>query len=332
MSKWHLKDNGEPGKCEADKGNCPKLKEDPNSPHFEAPEEAQAYSEELHASKYGKTASLSKSDRDNIENMTLSELTNARDKAVAEKDYVKANQLTSAINDKMINDKGVGRNVRRIELNDNAKKTIAIDLDDTVGSFSDDVRIAFAKLDGITYEEALERYPVQSDTGMGVAGWFDDGSGDFGKAGGIFYKKFREAEEAGLLYHNQPVRTLASEVVNELNNKHKVIFLTARPEVTDSGVSVHNATKQWLRNAVGVDFDFELHHETKKETFKNFDILIDDSPSQVNNVSEGGRKVVAMVLPENSPRIAERDNVYRASGWADVAEMFDLDVKALKRK
>ena len=57
MAKYHISSKtGEPKECHAKKGNCPLKKKDPDAPHFDSMEEAEAYAEKTNEEKYGLVA------------------------------------------------------------------------------------------------------------------------------------------------------------------------------------------------------------------------------------------------------------------------------------
>lgn len=63
MAKFHIKENGEPGECHAQEGNCPRGGESGSDNHFNTQEEAQAYADKKNVEEYGLTSTLNKRKR-----------------------------------------------------------------------------------------------------------------------------------------------------------------------------------------------------------------------------------------------------------------------------
>ena len=197
------------------------------------------------------------------------------------------------------------------------KGKIAIDCDDTIGGFGDDMRQAMAIRDGLSVEESLLRYPPNPKGN--VYDWYPDAD----NPAEAFYRDFKDCEDRGLLYHSQPVRVGAKDTINWLHKATggNVIFLTARPE------KFNDVTRSWLRESVGIDFNPSVFHSTKKEEVDMYDLLIDDNASHIKNVSShdaphGPRRVVAATHPFNEKEIEENDYVTKAWSWFDVRRIF----------
>lgn len=191
---------------------------------------------------------------------------------------------------------------------------IAVDLDNTVGSFDGDMRQAIMRYYGLTFNQALRLCPPNGERGL-LSWWGGDADAS--------YRTFLDMESCGLLYAHQPVRERAGEVLNwlyERVGKGRLFFLTARDQ------AYHDVSAQWLRDRVGVRFEPHILHSSRKERVKEFDTLIDDDPRHVNAVSShralyGGRHVVFMSKSWNYHE-AQGYKVHHAFSWLDVQKTF----------
>lgn len=236
--------------------------------------------------------------------------------AIRKGESERANQLTTLIADREAASSRPAHPIKRINLEE-VKGKIAFDLDDTVGSFEADMRQALAKRDGLTYEQALERYP--SNPEKGIASWWEDDPDPDNRS----YKEFEDLEKRNLLYHSQPVREGAGEFLNWIYKKTdgRVGFLTARPEAF-GGVSA-----EWLKSRVGIDFEPVVGHSNKKEDIEDYEVLVDDSVPHVKAVTHadaphGPRKVVFMTRPRTHEAIPDSEHVHHAWSWSDVKKIF----------
>lgn len=243
-------------------------------------------------------------------------LTRMQKVAIRKGDGERANQLTTLIADRENAALRPAMPLKTINL-DEVKGKIAFDLDDTVGSFEADMRQALAKRDGLSYEQALERYP--SNPEKGIASWWKDDPDPDGRS----YKEFEDLEKRHLLYHSQPVREGAGDFLNWINKRTdgRVEFLTARPE------AFGKVSQEWLKHRVGIDFEPVVGHSNKKEDIEDYEVLVDDSVPHVKAVvhadaPHGPRKVVFMTRPRTHEAIPDSEHVHHAWSWSDVKKIF----------
>lgn len=195
-------------------------------------------------------------------------------------------------------------------------EVFAVDLDDTVGSFADDFRRAYAEREGLTVEEAFRRFPVQP--GSIIENWY-------GGDAAANWEDYLDLERRGLLYSRQPVRPGAGETLNWLHRETggRVVFLTARPKAYGA------VSRRWLKEVVGLDFAPTVRHSHNKHLVKGYDILIDDSVQQVEKVASTtryrkGRQVVFMEQPHTRSKV--NLPVARARNWSDVRSLIQAAI------
>lgn len=194
---------------------------------------------------------------------------------------------------------------------------IAVDLDDTVGTFEDDMRLALARRDGMGFEEALRRYPA--NPAHGIASWWEHEDDDPDRS----YKEFLDLEKRGLLYENQPVRRGARETLNWLHKVSggRVEFLTARTE------KYNDVSVKWLKNNVGLNFSPVVKNSMEKEKISDYEVIVEDSVPNIQKIVAedapfGPRHVVFMTRPRSDAKIADSPFVHRAWDWSDVDKIF----------
>lgn len=232
-------------------------------------------------------------------------------------DTLKANQLAAVIDErKSLSARNSSPAPLKIDLS-SIRGKIQIDLDDTVGSFEHDMRVALANLENLTYEQAMIRYPATHKHGL--ADWWE---GDEDAA----WDAYVRAEEAGLLYHSQPVREGARDVINWLNRQTdgRVEFLTARPE------AFGQMSAKWLKENVGIDFNPKVSHSNAKHEFEDFEVMIDDSVPHINAIiapdaPHGPRKTIFMTRARNDHRVPDSEHVHRAWSWKDIKQIFNME-------
>lgn len=242
--------------------------------------------------------------------------------AVARGDDLRANQLATIIHEReALKNRADTPAPMKIDLS-SIRGKIAVDLDDTVGSFEHDMRLALAQLENLTYEEALEKYPPTHTNGL--ADWWEGDEDAEVKS----WEAYVRAEEAGLLYHSQPVREGAAEVINWLHRKTegRVEFLTARPE------AFGKISAQWLKEHVGIDFEPKVSHSNAKHEFVDFEVMIDDSVPHVNAITSpdaphGPRKTIFMTRARNDHHVLDSEHVHRAWSWKDIKHIFSMEEK-----
>jgi len=236
-------------------------------------------------------------------------------------DVDRANQLTSMIAERENLQERPTPSKFRIDIS-NLSGKIAVDIDDTLSSFEADMRQALAKTHGLSFKEALERYP--SNPPEGIASWFGGGP-DGEKAS---YKAYQEMEAAGLLYSHQPMREGAADTVNWLykETNGNLVFLTARPE------PFKRVSSWWLQKRLGVSFTPDVRHSHKKSEVEDFALLIDDSVPHVKEVTApdapfGPRPTIFMTRPRTAGKVEETALTPHAWSWRDVRRILTVSTE-----
>ena len=237
--------------------------------------------------------------------------------AIKKNDTERANQLTSMLAEReALQARPKTYKVKPINLSE-VKGKVAVDIDDTLGSFEADMRQALATRDGLTYEEALNRYPSNPENG--IASWWQDDPDPNSRS----YKEFEDLEKRNLLYHSQPTREGAGDVINWLYKETdgRVVLLTARPE------AFNDVSVKWLEHKIGVTFPVTIGNSNKKEEVEDYEVLIDDSVPHVKAVTHEGaphgpRKVIFMTRPRTHEAVEDGPYVHHAWSWKDVKKIF----------
>ncbi|MDA3855928.1 MAG: hypothetical protein PF569_06705 [Candidatus Woesearchaeota archaeon] len=111
----------------------------------------------------------------------------------------------------------------------------------------------------------------------------------------------------------------AKEILNILKDKYELYVLTAR----DS--KVRDRTIEWINNNFGEgifkEFIFldETGYDCKSGVCveKGFDLMIDDAPHVIENVSKKGIQTFVMSWPWNK-NILENEKINRVNSWNDI--------------
>lgn len=202
-------------------------------------------------------------------------------------------------------------------------RNVAIDIDDTTGDFSSDLRQAAAVRHNLTVAEAFRRYPLSL---YGLRGWPEFVQVDSGEW--WHRPTFLDLESRGMLYWNQPVRPGARRVIEKIREAKeadggRVIFLTARgPEFVET-------SRTWLIEKLGLSFEPEVHHSRSKQDFENFDLLIDDAPHHISNtIAEsapfGPRQTIFMAHAATVDAVPNHTLSPHAWSWSQVEEILGL--------
>lgn len=111
-----------------------------------------------------------------------------------------------------------------------------------------------------------------------------------------FFAEMRASVQAGLLFRRGEAYPDGLAAVRAIyQSGHQVVILTAR-NLPGAEAPCHQATVQWLRET-GVPFD-ELVITHRKEQV-DFDVLIDDHPGNVEQVTAAGKRAVLLDRPWN---------------------------------
>lgn len=106
----------------------------------------------------------------------------------------------------------------------------------------------------------------------------------------------------------------SQKAIKRLAEKHEIVFMTARPN------HCKPATSLWIYHHFG---DYPIYHSPgqgghgEKETFE-FDILIDDSPVNVINAANSGRKVIMLLQPWNEKFYVDDPRIIRLRIWEEI--------------
>lgn len=120
---------------------------------------------------------------------------------------------------------------------------------------------------------------------------------------------------------NVPARRFASEIIKKLREEgHKIIIITGRyktQEDSDIGKQMREDTINWL-NKNGIIYDdicFTFSPKTKAVKEKNVDVMIDDSPRVIPEVT----KIVKAFCFDNSYNThLDFPNMTRVFSWYDI--------------
>jgi 5'(3')-deoxyribonucleotidase len=125
-----------------------------------------------------------------------------------------------------------------------------------------------------------------------------------------WYDNIIEALSSPGFMVNAPIVEGVDEAIKELSKKHYIFFLTSRRDAFIPD------TKTWVKNNFG---DYEVISAKGKQHFMDkFDILIDDSPLEIQAISALGGKVIIFDSPWN--RVEFPNNPIRKTNWKDIVE------------
>lgn len=176
---------------------------------------------------------------------------------------------------------------------------IAIDIDDTLGNFSDTL-FKYA----LEYDKKLRSNGVINDSKYVVDGKFDWTK----KETDYFYKNYIE-----LVGHNLVPFKNAKEVIDKLRDEgNKIIIISARSK---DYIDAYKMTLEWLkRYEINID-EIYLGFEDKALKAKELDIdvFLDDRPSICKRVSAMGIKTYIYDSKYNHNYVL--DGVERVSNW-----------------
>ena len=142
----------------------------------------------------------------------------------------------------------------------------------------------------------------------------------------VFYETFRP-EEMGNLFRNfeqtgefkmmEPIEG-AVEGIRYLNSLgYSIDFITAR----DYYDSIHQETLNWLKNN-GFEFDGELFCQRDKLKIireRGIELMIDDSPFNIGNLSKHGINCICVDQPWNT-WTPETKLIKRCRNWKEIGE------------
>lgn len=118
---------------------------------------------------------------------------------------------------------------------------------------------------------------------------------------------------------NCPIREHAKEVIKKLKEKHEIYIITSRDEYgmpEDFYGKMQELTKKWLeKNGIKYDKLIFTNEKLKKCKENNIDIMIDDSPSKIYEVSKE-IKTFCYDVPYNI--YVKGKNITRVYSWYDI--------------
>jgi len=194
---------------------------------------------------------------------------------------------------------------KRQELASKTPIRLALDLDETSGGFIDSMREELARREGLTPEQAAERYPVPRHYSLVESGWFKDVT--------EFMSVFKEAEANGV-YTKMRAFDGVSKTLRKLvdNRDVEVHVVTARKNEWNAD------TRAWLRKN-HIPFR-SITHTEDKENVKNIDVYIDDSDKQIKTLTKNGKTVIAF----NNAYNEDVPSKYRVKAWKEVPAVLKL--------
>ena len=199
---------------------------------------------------------------------------------------------------------------------------IGTDLDNTVGDFTQGMRMYTGKVMNIPQEQWLDHFPEPDDYAMwkGERAWFSSSE--------HFSSIFRAAEQDGI-YLKMPSYEEAPETLRELSNLgFRIKGVTAR----DFEWGDHS--REWLAaRTINVDDVFHTGHE--KEKVPDIDLYLEDSPEVIERLVTHNKRVAIHTQDYNAHIADENPNVSRFNDWENgkVTDIvFELLEKAKEQK
>ena len=190
---------------------------------------------------------------------------------------------------------------------------IGIDIDNTIT----DTLSVMKKYCKKYNDEVVKRNLLMNEDGFAASNlyeWTDKEKEDF------FNNVYEDAIE------KVPLKENAREIIDRLKNEGKMIYIiTARSK----GKNPYQLTKNFLQRE-NVIYD-ELVLEKDKKQFcidNNIDVLIDDAPQNINNVSQ---VIPVIVLNAKHNKMCKGINIIRVNTWGEVYdEIRNIKINKLK--
>lgn len=201
----------------------------------------------------------------------------------------------------------------------NKKVIIAVDMDNTVVDFNDGLRRYMARRKGLSYEEALKRYPdpTNYNYAKGDTPWFKDTS--------EFLEYFKEAEKDGL-YSDLKYRNGAIKVLKNLlkDERVEVKIVTARSE------KYNDQTMESL-GSEGFQ-DLSISNVVNKEDYEAH-IFIDDKDDFAEKIRSGeyltSDKIVKEVI---IPYQHYNSHLNPSKTWDDIKNELDKTIDRIYKR
>lgn len=127
-------------------------------------------------------------------------------------------------------------------------------------------------------------------------------------------------EEYFEVYCKIPARIYASEVISKLKEEHEVYIITAREytiEKSDRGHVARNILLNWLKDNK-IEYDkiiFTEEDKLKNCLDYNIDIMIEDKPENINNIS---RIIPVIAYDAEYNRTCLGKNIIKCYTWYDI--------------
>lgn len=118
-----------------------------------------------------------------------------------------------------------------------------------------------------------------------------------------------------LLHKEAQIRPKAKEVINELNNRHKIHFVTARDEI------MREVTFEWMkRYSISMDTISFLgsHNKVGKAKELQCDVFIEDRLENALQLSEFDFQVLLVDCNYNQGKLP--NNIVRVKNWEEIDE------------
>ncbi len=199
--------------------------------------------------------------------------------------------------------------------------TIAIDVDNTTGDFTE----SFREFMGIKYKvnksDWLKQFPDNPDYDYlaGNQPWFGSRQ--------EFLEHLQEAEHQNMYRTLQPFPNAKDTLEDLKNYGFNIRVVTAR------GIESTQDTRQWLQtHRIPFDELIALGND-EKQRVQGIDVYIDDSPRVLANLIQGQKRMVVMNHPYNEGITGNgRIRMERVDYWGDnvVNAVFDLLTSARK--
>jgi uncharacterized HAD superfamily protein len=119
----------------------------------------------------------------------------------------------------------------------------------------------------------------------------------------------------------------AVETVNRWHDAGHFVHITSHRAVT-----AHDATEQWLRK-IGLHFDelYCSYDKVTRCTEIGIDLLIDDSPVNLQRAVEQGITAATIVHPWNRD-VVEEEGIISAEDWRGLADALEARIEPLRRR
>ena len=187
--------------------------------------------------------------------------------------------------------------------------TIAVDLDNTSAEYTDGLRTKVGKRLGIAPEEFQSAFPLVTDYAMWENNWFGMDTKE------KYFLLHSQAVEDGLFEDLVPYDGVSETLWKFHGQGHFIRIVTARFLKPGDRFTVMETTSKFL-DAHNIPVDDIAFTARKVDVMA--DVYIDDSPSNIKNLTAAGRTVIIYQQEYNK----DLDGL-RAYNWEDVERIIN---------